>query len=395
VVTLLENYDATGRPAAILAEYVSVAWRKRLRIFNTPSPRHMSNWGCLYQILRANFDGLRSDAVPEPPQAKPTDGKVEYRSGKRVTDLSYNEDKGTVTVLFADVTTGEQDKLTADLVLGADGIHSTVRSLLLAPTRKEYGGYIGWRGTVPENLLSPKTVEYFSNRLNFSLMQGTYFIRYVDVLMQVQLQSRCTTQHSLTHKSYIIPTESGQVEPGQRLLNWVWYYKVADGSTELEAIFTDKNGKIRPNTVPVGLVDPDLWASQKARYVDKMTGPLAEIVSRTPQPFVTKVREAECEASSFYDGHVVLVGDAFAAFRSHMGLASEQAARHCIQMGMLWKGEISQRERDQMATDYAKKYLLLNKIIGLGGLGMVLQVLKLASAYMWLLIGQSVRQAQH
>lgn len=139
----------------------------------------MSNWGCLYQILRANFDGLASEAVPNPPEPRATDGKVEYRSGQRVTNLSYNQDKGTVTVQFVDVTTSEPSSITADLVLGADGIHSTVRKLLQAPTRKEYGGYIGWRGTVPESLLSPSTVEYFSNRLNFSLLQSTYFIRYV------------------------------------------------------------------------------------------------------------------------------------------------------------------------------------------------------------------------
>ena len=45
------------------------------------------------------------------------------------------------------------------------------------PTRKDYAGYIFWRGTVPERLLSQETVECFSNRLNFPLLKGTYFIK--------------------------------------------------------------------------------------------------------------------------------------------------------------------------------------------------------------------------
>lgn len=98
VVSLLNKYDTTGRPAAIFAEYISVAWRKRLRVLNRPSPRHMSNWGCLYLILRANFDGLKSAAVPEPPTSKEGDGMVEYRPGKRAIGLNYDKAKGRVTV---------------------------------------------------------------------------------------------------------------------------------------------------------------------------------------------------------------------------------------------------------------------------------------------------------
>ena len=52
-----------------------------------------------------------------------------------------------------------------------------------------------------------------------------------------------------------------------------------------------------------------------------------------------------------------------------MGLASEQAARHCWQMDRVWRGEITQGERDREARFYADKLILLNRLIGLGGLG--------------------------
>lgn len=178
VVSLLEKYDATGRPSAIPARFLSVAWRKHLRIVNHPAPRHMSNWGTLYLILRANFDGKTSEMVLDSPPGRKGDGKVEYRPGKRATGLSYDKEMGIVHVQFEDVTTGEQDSISAEVVIAADGVHSTVRKILQVPSNKKYSGYIGWRGTVPERLISPETVEYFSNRLNFSLMKGTYSIRF-------------------------------------------------------------------------------------------------------------------------------------------------------------------------------------------------------------------------
>jgi flavin-dependent dehydrogenase len=137
----------------------------------------MSNWGCLYLILRANFDGFESQTVPQPPAPKETDGLVEYRPGKRVTGVTYDKDKGLVHVEYVDVLKGDIGSVSSEMVIAADGVHSTVRKILQVPTRRDYAGYIGWRGTVPEALLSKETVEYFSNRLNFTLMKGTYFIR--------------------------------------------------------------------------------------------------------------------------------------------------------------------------------------------------------------------------
>ena len=179
VLSLLNKYDTTGRPAAIFARYISVAWRERLRVLNRPSPRHMSNWGCLYLILRANFDGLQSAAVPERPASREGDGNVEYRPGKRAIGLSYDKDKHRVTVQYADVITGEVGTVSAEMVIAADGAHSSVAKIMQVPTRKDYAGYIAWRGTIPERLLSQETVEYFSDRLNFTLLKGTYFIRQV------------------------------------------------------------------------------------------------------------------------------------------------------------------------------------------------------------------------
>lgn len=343
----------------------------------------MSNWGCLFLILRANFDGLRSATVPNPPVPSPTDGKVEYRSGKQVNGLDYNKDKGIVTISYVDVTTGEKGSVSAEMVIAADGVHSTIRQLMRAPLRKEYSGYIGWRGAVPERVLSAETIDYFSNRLNFSLLGGTYFIRSSPSPMIGAFVGRLY----LTPSSYFIPTESGDVEPGKRLVNWVWYYAVLDSSPEMEAIFTDVHGKLHPNTVPQGLIAPDVWKAQVARFLPKMAAPLAELVRNTPKPFVTKVIEVQTATTpSFCDGHLVLVGDAFTGFRSHLGWASEQAARHAVSLDKVWRGEMTMKERDEEVILYAQRFILLNRMMGMSGMGWLLSALGNALVYVWVML---------
>jgi hypothetical protein len=165
-------------------------------------------------------------------------------------------------------------------------------------------------------------------------------------------------------------------------LNWVWYFVVPENSAEMDSIFTDVHGKLHPNTVPHGKIKSEIWSKQIARYVSQMTAPLAEVVTKTPRPFVTKVGEAEAAAASFYDGRLVLVGDAYTGFRSHLGMASEQAARHCLQMNRVWHGEITQEQRDREARFYSRRFLLLNRMIGLTGLGLMWEVFKVAIAYL-------------
>ena len=133
----------------------------------------------------------------------------------------------------------------------------------------------------------------------------------------------------------------------------------------MASIFTDVNGTVHPNTVPRGLVNPKLWADQVSRYQSQIIAPLAEVVSKTPRPFATKVGEAQVRQPSSFDNRLVLVRDAFTPFRSHMGLASEQAARHCWQMDRVWREEITQEERDREATFYADKLILMNRLSGL------------------------------
>ena len=55
--------------------------------------------------------------------------------------VSLEQHNGKVTLLFANGVTH-----TAELVVGADGIHSTVREALFEKSPLRYAGYVAWRG---------------------------------------------------------------------------------------------------------------------------------------------------------------------------------------------------------------------------------------------------------
>lgn len=130
---ILCQHDQTGLQTSLesKANFVSVRKRENLVKADKGTTRYWTNWGYLYRILRANFDGYASKACPNPPLAKSEDGSAEYLTGKRVTSLRYED--GTVTLHCVDAETGKEDSITSELVIGADRIHSTIRKLVRAP----------------------------------------------------------------------------------------------------------------------------------------------------------------------------------------------------------------------------------------------------------------------
>jgi len=67
---------------------------------------------------------------------------VPHRLGVSLTALTLDDDR--VRVSFSDGTSGDYD-----LVVGADGIHSTVRELAIGTASPNYAGTIAWRSVIP------------------------------------------------------------------------------------------------------------------------------------------------------------------------------------------------------------------------------------------------------
>lgn len=86
--------------------------------------------------------------------------------------------------------------------------------------------------------------------------------------------------------AYVIPGEHGSLEPGKRLINWVWYCNYAEGSKELDELMTGTDGSRHPITLPVGKMRPEILERQRARARESLPPQFAEIVCGTRQPFI-------------------------------------------------------------------------------------------------------------
>ncbi|KAB5572790.1 hypothetical protein GE09DRAFT_1170812 [Coniochaeta sp. 2T2.1] len=357
----LRDYDLSKIRNCTPAAGTRIAWRKRKQVKELKIERNTSSWGLVYRILRANFDGLPSDPIPDPPKALGSDGRIEYRAGKKVTKLTY--EKGLVTVDYVGVD-GTENSITTGLVIGADGLNSTVRTLVNAPAIKEYSGYVSWRGVVPECEVSPEAVKYFENRNCLNLLKRNYIV------------------------AYIIPSDSGSFAPGDRVINFLWYWPYAEGSQELKAVLTDINGKTHSKTVPAGLVKPEIWSKLLADHLHTMASPYAELLSRCKNPFITKVDDALVtgDRATFHDGRVVLVGDALATFRPHIAMSTENAAGQVLDLGKVWKREMTLREWEGKVLFAGKKLWLVSRAVGIFGVCGWWPFVKILAAYVSFLV---------
>jgi 2-polyprenyl-6-methoxyphenol hydroxylase-like FAD-dependent oxidoreductase len=86
--------------------------------------RTMTAWSHLYRPLK---DNLPSES---------------YHSGKLLEGLET--DDNAATAIFSDGT-----RVSADLLIGADGFRSTVRNQILPEVNPAYAGYVAWRALVP------------------------------------------------------------------------------------------------------------------------------------------------------------------------------------------------------------------------------------------------------
>jgi salicylate hydroxylase len=100
---------------------------------------------CETRYGEATYTAHRADLLEALRSAVPS-GSV--RLSTRCTDVIINEDESLVR--FADGTS-----TTADLVVGADGVHSVVRGSVTVPSEPTYSGACAFRALVPADLAPP------------------------------------------------------------------------------------------------------------------------------------------------------------------------------------------------------------------------------------------------
>lgn len=205
--------------------------------------------------------------------------------------MSIEQDAGGATVGFADGSTSR-----FDLVVGADGVHSTVRGLLFPDVAPAYAGYVAWRGTLTDDAVPVASRRALANAL-------TYFV------------GRRT--HALT---YPIPFGTGDDE--SRHMNWVWYRNVA--GRDLGSLLTDVSGVRHDLSLAPGQVRPELVADVHGEAAATLPPAFAELVRSSREPFVQVV--VDIEVPAMVRGKVCLVGDAAFALRPHIAAGTAKAA---------------------------------------------------------------------
>jgi 2-polyprenyl-6-methoxyphenol hydroxylase-like FAD-dependent oxidoreductase len=297
-LAFFERYDRCKRPVAVPAPKRMYLDRSGKVVQEMPMKGTMTSWDLCYYLLRANYDHQESGycKVPGP---QPGDGNIDYRYGCTVKEFRMEGDKVRV---FYDKADGGQESVIGDMLVGADGPSSTIRKILCPEVERKYAGYCVIRGTVPESEASEEAKKVFVEKFTFFHAPG------------------------IQNLTYTIPGTNGAVEPGSRLLNFVWYTNFAEGEQELEQVMTDKDGKRRRVTIPPGMMRPEAWEMVKKRGRDRLPPQMSEMVEKTKQPFVQCITDVTSPTNDFYGGKVVLIGDALAGFRPHTVASTSQAA---------------------------------------------------------------------
>jgi 2-polyprenyl-6-methoxyphenol hydroxylase-like FAD-dependent oxidoreductase len=241
-------------------------------VVEQPTTRTLSGWSRLYSALR--------DALPA----------QNHRLGKRLVRVEQSAD--AVTATFADGTREH-----GDLLVGADGIRSTVRAQYLPQVEPVYAGYVAWRAVLDEadvpRALWREMVELYA----FCLPDGEQCI------------------------SYPVPGRDNDTAIGRRAYNIVWYRPVDHAA--LVDICTDAGGRHHANGIPPPLIRADVIAGVKADANALLAPQVAAIFARTT-PFFQPIYDLVSPRLVF--GRAVLAGDAAFVARPHAGAGTTKAA---------------------------------------------------------------------
>ncbi len=214
-----------------------------------------------------------------------------YHLGAEVTGFAQDAAGVTVEVAGHDVQRG-------DALVCADGIHSTARRRLVPDVEPVYAGYVGWRGTVVESRLSEEAFATFADAITYCVLPNSHILVYP------------------------IPSLAGSLEPGERLINWVWYRNASP--RELDRLLVDRAGVRHAVSVGSGDVREDVLEGLLADAALRLPPQLAELVAKSPEPFVQVVFDIAVPHMAFE--RIALIGDAAFALRPHVAVGTAKAA---------------------------------------------------------------------
>lgn len=156
-------------------------------------------------------------------------------------------------------------------------------------------------------------------------------------------------------------------------------------------IFTDTDGIYHAGTVPRGKLRPEVFEKQKSLASATMPPEFANILSSTPNPFVSKVYDVSSPKAVFYNGKLFLVGDAQITIRPNAGMSTTNAAHDCNKLEEFMQGKITAKKWEKAVLGYGAAQQGFAKVIAAFGLESKIVTMWRAIQWLLLLFGQKFR----
>jgi 2-polyprenyl-6-methoxyphenol hydroxylase-like FAD-dependent oxidoreductase len=237
-------------------------------------PQVLTAWERVYRLLR--------DAFPS----------ESYTRARGLSRFTQSADE--VTAHFSD---GES--IDADLLVGADGIRSTVRQQAAPEVVPLYAGYSAWRALIAESAFPPEVHRELFEYMTFTLPPGEQFL------------------------GYPVAGPDNDLRAGHRRYNVVWY-RPADETTKLQWLLTDETGVTHAISIPPPLIRRDAIAEMRAD-AERLLGPqFRQVVKLIDEPILQPIYDLESPHMAF--GRVAVIGDAAFVARPHVAAGVSKAA---------------------------------------------------------------------
>src|SRR5262245_59932026 len=237
-------------------------------------PQILTAWERVYRLLR--------DAFPS----------AHYHRGREL--LSFEQTARGVVARFADGIAAA-----SDVLIGADGLRSSVRQPCLPAIAPLYGGYVAWRAMLTEDALPPAIHHDLCDAMTFCLPPGEQFL------------------------GYPVAGPDNDLRPGRRRYNVVWY-RPAVAATELRCLLTDESGVLHAISIPPPLIRRDAIAAMRAAAEQLLAPQCRVLVRLIGEPLLQPIYDLASPRLAF--GRVALIGDAAFVARPHVAAGVSEAA---------------------------------------------------------------------